>query len=657
MELWLQQIAELSRSVIHFAWLPVLIWTLVAGSVMLFLRSAGKLHAQYHYHIRLALMAGLPLGLLSTWLIEQLSAALTAMGAEAASLKVIAVMYPLEVGLVTPETTTFPTLVDLAFLVTGTIFILGVVWMIAGRTRQWFQLRQLKRQIPMHSLSDLDSLSQTNRDLIQQAGINVKIGYTRQDIIPVTFGVIEPVILVPESLMCEPEKLDLAIRHELTHILNRDFVTHMTTTGIQSLFWFHPLVHMLSRQLVDYREMRCDSIIISDSTISKKRYASLLFELLPMPNLNRQISVNMAQQSSNLKERIERITRQEDHQVQPYRSSLTVLATLLLTLTVAMACTDLQTQAVFDEEDFDLMTDVDRTGERGYHQVIIYMGEDGQSERHEGAISQLNQLKPEHIKAIEVLKGDAAVEAFGDRAAHGVILVKTNQDVESYNRTLQTLGMEPDLSAFPESADPGQDQGDYFVVVEEMPELIGGLASIQQNIQYPEMARRAGIEGRVYVQFIVNEQGDVENPRVIRGIGGGADEEALKAVRQAKFKPGIQRGQPVRVQYSLPVVFRLQQPSQQEESEVGSPESVEKSMTFEVYNNGGNLTGTVRDQDSGEPLMGANVVLEGTNRGAVTNRNGEFSFSNLGSDATHLNISFVGYRTSSADLSNLLSDN
>lgn len=99
---------------------------------------------------------------------------------------------------------------------------------------------------------------------------------------------------------------------------------------------------------------------------------------------------------------------------------------------------------------------------------------------------------------------------------------------------------------------------DFFVVVEEMPELIGGLASIQNEIEYPEMARRAGIEGRVYVQFIVNERGEVENPRVIRGIGGGADEEALRAVSNAKFKPGMQRGRPVRVQYSLPVVFRLQ---------------------------------------------------------------------------------------------------
>jgi periplasmic protein TonB len=99
---------------------------------------------------------------------------------------------------------------------------------------------------------------------------------------------------------------------------------------------------------------------------------------------------------------------------------------------------------------------------------------------------------------------------------------------------------------------------DFFTVVEQMPELIGGLAELQSRIEYPEQARRAGIEGRVYVQFIVNEDGRVEDPQVIRGIGGGADEEALRAVREAEFRPGMQRGRPVRVQYSLPVVFQLQ---------------------------------------------------------------------------------------------------
>lgn len=112
---------------------------------------------------------------------------------------------------------------------------------------------------------------------------------------------------------------------------------------------------------------------------------------------------------------------------------------------------------------------------------------------------------------------------------------------------------------FPASStiDTVKEKSDFFVVVETMPILQGGFEELQKNVEYPEDARRAGIEGRVIVQFIVDENGQVENPRVIRGIGGGCDEAALEAVAQAKFAPGMQRGQPVRVQYSLPIVFRL----------------------------------------------------------------------------------------------------
>jgi protein TonB len=102
-----------------------------------------------------------------------------------------------------------------------------------------------------------------------------------------------------------------------------------------------------------------------------------------------------------------------------------------------------------------------------------------------------------------------------------------------------------------------EEEEEIFVVVEQMPELKGGLAGLQKSVKYPDLARRAGIEGRVIIQFVVNEQGKVTNPRVVRGIGGGCDEEALRAVQAAKFTPGMQRGRPVRVQYSLPVVFKL----------------------------------------------------------------------------------------------------
>jgi TonB family protein len=98
---------------------------------------------------------------------------------------------------------------------------------------------------------------------------------------------------------------------------------------------------------------------------------------------------------------------------------------------------------------------------------------------------------------------------------------------------------------------------DVFVVVEEAPILLGGLKELQSRIRYPELAKKAGVEGRVYLQFVVDQEGNVRDPQVTRGIGAGADEEALRALQTMKFVPGVQRGERVNVKMSLPVTFRL----------------------------------------------------------------------------------------------------
>ena len=126
-----------------------------------------------------------------------------------------------------------------------------------------------------------------------------------------------------------------------------------------------------------------------------------------------------------------------------------------------------------------------------------------------------------------------------------------------------SLDIEEPLANLPPPPPPEEEEEEpepepeIFVVVEQMPELIGGLGEIQKKIKYPEIARKAGVEGRVIIQFIVDESGNVSEPAVVRGIGAGCDEEALRVVREAKFKPGKQRGKSVKVKMSLPITFKL----------------------------------------------------------------------------------------------------
>jgi len=96
-----------------------------------------------------------------------------------------------------------------------------------------------------------------------------------------------------------------------------------------------------------------------------------------------------------------------------------------------------------------------------------------------------------------------------------------------------------------------------FEVVEEMPAPVGGLKTIQEKVHYTEIARRAGVEGTVYIEAKIDKNGNVIDAIVKKGLGAGLDQEALNAVLATKFIPGKQRGKPVNVKMTIPVKFVL----------------------------------------------------------------------------------------------------
>lgn len=109
-----------------------------------------------------------------------------------------------------------------------------------------------------------------------------------------------------------------------------------------------------------------------------------------------------------------------------------------------------------------------------------------------------------------------------------------------------------------------EDPNEIFLVVEETAAPIGGMNAFYEFVgkqmqgKYPAQARRMGIEGRVFVEFVVEKDGSLTDVKAIKGIGAGCDELAVKVVQSApKWKPGKQRGKPVRQKMVLPIVFKL----------------------------------------------------------------------------------------------------
>lgn len=122
-----------------------------------------------------------------------------------------------------------------------------------------------------------------------------------------------------------------------------------------------------------------------------------------------------------------------------------------------------------------------------------------------------------------------------------------------------SLDLEESLDTGPPPApeEEEEEEQEIFIAVEESPELQGGMQALYDELEYPDFARRAGIEGRVVVQFVVDENGNVTNPRALTSPHSSLAEEAIRVVSQMKFTPGKQRNRAVRVQMSLPVMFQL----------------------------------------------------------------------------------------------------
>lgn len=125
----------------------------------------------------------------------------------------------------------------------------------------------------------------------------------------------------------------------------------------------------------------------------------------------------------------------------------------------------------------------------------------------------------------------------------------------------------PEASAAPTrvevavEAAPKEEQ--VFTVVEQQPEFNGGMAALGQylgkNLRYPAAAQRANVSGRVFVSFVVNTDGSIQDVAVLKGLGFGTDEEAIRVIKaMPKWRPGKQSGRPVRVKYNLPINFTLE---------------------------------------------------------------------------------------------------
>lgn len=156
---------------------------------------------------------------------------------------------------------------------------------------------------------------------------------------------------------------------------------------------------------------------------------------------------------------------------------------------------------------------------------------------------KVEQPKPQVVEQLEIVEDDAEIE-------EELVIEDTEVDEETQVEIVEVAEEEE------------EEEEQIFFVVEDPPEFPGGQLELRkyiaEHVEYPEIARENEIQGRVYVQFVVNEKGVVEQAKVVRGVDPALDKAALKVINSLpKWKPGKQRGKAVKVSFTVPINFVL----------------------------------------------------------------------------------------------------
>ena len=352
------------------------------------------------------------------------------------------------------------------------------------------------------------------------------------------------------------------LRHEISHIEHHHSWDILFAELMMILQWFNPFIYLYKKELQSLHEYQADRDVVATG-VDKKNYMMLI--------LQQCTAVDFSGMSNNFsliltKKRIKMITKNEKAKGLWWR----LLATLPVLAILMIANTKVAAQEQKSEK-------IDINVEMGWFEIyddfgnplnltdtIIY-NEDGSYVQF-NTTEALDPISGEMRNKTTVTCYNADGTSSQDIQFH-ISAMETHGDTTMYHVDPFTLSTDNfKLKILTTEDNPVQilekDNDSVYQIVEKMPQYTGGESAmmkyVSENIKYPEKAKDDGIQGRVFISFVVEKDGSVSNVKVVRGIGGGCDEEAARVIAgMPKWQPGMQKGKPVRVNYMMPVFFKL----------------------------------------------------------------------------------------------------
>ncbi|OZC01866.1 TonB family protein [Rubricoccus marinus] len=591
-------LVEMGAWALPALWLPVAVWTLAALTTEAALRLRPRTHPVVALGVRRAMLWALPVGVLAALALPGL------LPAEAAERVAAFTPTPLALPTLTvggapeaagPAATSpvplAPMLAGLALVAAALVAIvrLGVL------ARSLWRLRHLAGE----TTPDAGVQAQADH-LARLSGVHraVRAVTTATPTVPYTYGWRRPVVVVPAELTSEPARLRLVLAHEIAHVARGDFASGVAERAAVALFSWHPLMGALAGRIDLDRERATDAAVLASRPEERRDYADLLlsFSRLSSPSL----ALGAARGSRSL---TSRITTMQSLPLSPARLRRLGRAAQALALTLFLGAVALAgAVAVGPPAQARTLVSPEAATAPASRAVVVPAAPVVAPAPLEEAPADAAPLAPEarvirgnvtdattgaplvgaNVVVVDTQIG-AATDLDGDFMLNGVDpgdvqirvtfvgyvpLTVVPQADEELRIGLVPMDRDVRMRQMREAAerradeardiDPNSPQAPaVFEVVEAPPALVGGLEALQRSLVYPPGAKADGVEGKVFVQFVINETGGVQDAQALRCPDERLCEAALTAVRAARFTPGRQRGQAVKVRFVLPVDFKL----------------------------------------------------------------------------------------------------
>jgi len=409
-----------------------------------------------------------------------------------------------------------------------------------------------------------------------------------EDIVPFSFW--KNVYMNPDRHL--ENEYDQILEHEFVHVKQLHSLDILLTEFVVLFFWYNPFCWLLRSAVRENIEFITDRKVLA-SGVDRKSYQ---YSLLNISTLSNQPVMGNHFNLKNLKTRIMMMNKKRSSTAHLSKYALILPIVVAGSLVFGLSHAGESESLPMETKPFDFQVVADGNAEdKLAKNEIIHIKEAVHEDKQQDTLKKdtakktvltgvgvksdtskqkplyvldgeiftgkLDQIKPEDIERIEVLKGESAEALYGEKGKHGVIVVTT----KGGSKQPGSITIRPAVA-----------QDSVFSNPDVSPSPIGGFESffqfVSENYRYPKAAVDAKVEGRVILQFVVEKDGSLVDIKTLRDLGHGTGEAAVRMLKTApKWNPATRHGEPVRVQFTLPIQLNLAPADKTPENKPANP--------------------------------------------------------------------------------------